>query len=158
MSADSEKPNIIGGNWTKYCTVAKSVGRGRPIWTSVIVRARTSLALCGWFNQFRSPYSWITMRRALRKWRVFDFVPSYLKRVKKKKPYVAMVRHIYPGVAWPGCVFGFAVLDSLKLLVFFSFFFWEAPKLARKKVMVGNNWAGVSAMKSFVTGSMAFSH
>ena len=29
MSADSEKPNIIGGNWTKYCTVAKSVGRGK---------------------------------------------------------------------------------------------------------------------------------
>ena len=40
MSADSEKPNIIGGNWTKYCTGAKSVGRGRPIWTSVVVRAR----------------------------------------------------------------------------------------------------------------------
>ena len=40
MSADSEKPNIIGGNWTKYCTVAKSVGRGRPIGTSVVVRAR----------------------------------------------------------------------------------------------------------------------
>ena len=79
MSADAEKPNIIEGNWTKYCTVAKSVGRGRPIWTSVVVRARASLALCGRFNQFRSPYSWITMRRALRKRRVFDFVPSYLK-------------------------------------------------------------------------------
>ena len=79
MSSDSEKPNIIGGNWTKYCTVAKSVGRGRPIWTLVVVRARASLALCGRFNQFRSPYSWITMRRALRKRRVFDFVPSYLK-------------------------------------------------------------------------------
>ena len=80
MSADSGKPNIIGGNWTKYCTVAKSVDRGRPIWTSVVVRARAraSLALCGRFNQFRSPYSWITMRRALRKRRVFDFVPSYL--------------------------------------------------------------------------------
>ena len=45
MSADSEKPNIIGGNWTKYCTVAKSVGRGRPIWTSVVVRARVACAL-----------------------------------------------------------------------------------------------------------------
>ena len=45
MSADSEKPNIIGGNWTKYCTVAKSVGRGRPIWTSVVVRARVNRAL-----------------------------------------------------------------------------------------------------------------
>ena len=44
MSADSEKPNIIGGNWTKYCTVAKSVGRGRPIWTSVVVRAHVSCA------------------------------------------------------------------------------------------------------------------
>ena len=39
---------------------------------------RASLALCGRFNQFRSPFSWITMRRALRKRRVFDFVPSYL--------------------------------------------------------------------------------
>ena len=88
MSADSEKPNIIGGNWTKYCTVAKSVGRGRPIWTPVVVRARASLALCGRFNQFQSPYSWITMRRALRKRRVFDFVPSYLNTGlfgKKKK-------------------------------------------------------------------------
>ena len=41
--------------------------------------ASASLALCGRFNQIRSPYSWITMRRALRKQRVFDFVPSYLK-------------------------------------------------------------------------------
>ena len=31
---------------------------------------------------FRSPYSWITMRRALRKGRVFDFVPSYLKGLR----------------------------------------------------------------------------
>ena len=45
MSADSEKPNIIRGNWTKYCTVAKSVGRGRPIWTSVVVRACFACAL-----------------------------------------------------------------------------------------------------------------
>ena len=45
MSADSEKPNIIGGNWTKYCTVAKSVGRGRPIWRSVVVCARVACAL-----------------------------------------------------------------------------------------------------------------
>ena len=92
MSADSEKPNIIGGNWTKYCTVAKSVGRGRPIWTSVVVGARASLALCGRFNQFRSPYSWITMRRALRKRRVFDFVPSYLKgEVRRKMNFTCML-------------------------------------------------------------------
>ena len=45
MSADSEKPNIIGGNWMKYCTVAKSVGRRRPIWTSVVVCARAACAL-----------------------------------------------------------------------------------------------------------------
>ena len=44
MSADSEKPNIIRGNWTKYCTVAKSVGRGRPVSTSVVVRARARVA------------------------------------------------------------------------------------------------------------------
>ena len=43
--ADSEKPKIIGGNWMKYCTVAKSMRRGRPIWTSVSVRARVSCAL-----------------------------------------------------------------------------------------------------------------
>ena len=45
MSADSKKPNIIGGNWTKYCTVAKSVGRGRPIGTSAVVHARVACAL-----------------------------------------------------------------------------------------------------------------
>ena len=45
MSADSEKPNIIGGNWMKYCTAAKSMGRSRPIWTSVVVCARVSCAL-----------------------------------------------------------------------------------------------------------------
>ena len=45
MSADSEKPNIIGGNWMKYCTVAKSMGRSGPIWTSVVVCARVACAL-----------------------------------------------------------------------------------------------------------------
>ena len=45
MSADSEKPNIIGGNWIKYCTVAKSMGRSGPIWTSVVVCARVACAL-----------------------------------------------------------------------------------------------------------------
>ena len=45
MSADSEKPNIVGGNWMKYCAVAKSVGRSRPIWTSVVVCARVACAL-----------------------------------------------------------------------------------------------------------------
>ena len=58
-----------------HCTVAKSVGRGGSIWTSVVVRARVACAL----RPVQSPYSWITMRRALRKRRVFDFVPSYLK-------------------------------------------------------------------------------
>ena len=41
--------------------------------------ARGSLALCGRFDQFRSPYFASTMRRALRKRRVSDFEPSYLK-------------------------------------------------------------------------------
>ena len=76
----------------KYCTVAKSKGRSRPIWTSVVVCARASLALCGRFNQFRSPYSWITMRRALRKRRVFDFVPSYLKYYRKRGSASYIVR------------------------------------------------------------------
>ena len=31
MSAVSEKPNITGGIWMKCCTVAKSMGRDRPI-------------------------------------------------------------------------------------------------------------------------------
>ena len=67
----------------KYCTVAKSMGRSRPI-ERPSSSARASLALCGRFNQFRSPYSWITMRRALRKRRGFDFVPSYLQRVGRR--------------------------------------------------------------------------
>ena len=79
MPADSEKPNIIG-----------VIGRNIALWQNLWVgrgvgrferrssSTRASLALCGRFNQFRSPYSWITMRRALRKRRVFDFVPSYL--------------------------------------------------------------------------------
>ena len=45
MSADSRKPKITGGNWMKYCTVAKSMRRSRPIWTSVVVRARVACAL-----------------------------------------------------------------------------------------------------------------
>ena len=65
------------------------MGRNIALWQNLWVgvgrferrssSARASLALCSRFNQFRSPYSWITMRRALRKRRVFDFVPSYLK-------------------------------------------------------------------------------
>ena len=78
MSADSEKPNIIG-----------VIGRNIALWQNLSVgvgrfarrssSARASLALFGRFNQFRSPYSWITMRRALRKRRVFDFVPSCIE-------------------------------------------------------------------------------
>ena len=45
MSADSEKPNLIGGNWMKYCTVAKFMSQSRPIWTSVVVCARVACAL-----------------------------------------------------------------------------------------------------------------
>ena len=65
------------------------IGRNIALWQNLWVgvgwferrssSALTSLALCGRLNQFRSPYSWITMRRALRKRRVFGFVPSYLK-------------------------------------------------------------------------------
>ena len=58
MSADSERPNVIGGNWMKHCTVAKSVGQvGR--FERPSSSARASLALCGRFDQFRSPYSWL---------------------------------------------------------------------------------------------------
>ena len=78
MSADSEKPNIIGGNWTKSCTVAKSVGRGRPIWTSVVVRARVACALrpvqsipVAIFLNHDAQSAAQTTR--------FDFVSSYLK-------------------------------------------------------------------------------
>ena len=86
MSADSEKPNIIG-----------VIGRNIALWQNLWVgggrfdrrssSAHASLALCGRFNQFRSPYSWITMRRALRKRRVFDFVPSYLKTILSRIMY-----------------------------------------------------------------------
>ena len=73
----------------KNQTLQGVIGRNIDLWQNLWVgegrferqssSARASLALCGRFNQFRSPYSWITMRRALRKRRVFDFVPSYLK-------------------------------------------------------------------------------
>ena len=81
MSADSEKPNIIGGNWTKYCTAAKFVGRGRPIWKSVVVRARARVACALWPVQSIPVAIFLNQdaQSALRKRRVFDFVPSYLK-------------------------------------------------------------------------------
>ena len=73
----------------KNQTLEGVIGRNIALWQNLWVgvgrferrssSARASLALSGRFNQFRSPYSWITMRRALRKRRVFDFVPSYLK-------------------------------------------------------------------------------
>ena len=81
MSADSEKPNIIGRNIALWQNLWVGVGRFDRRSSS----ARASLALCGRFNQFRSSYSWITMRRALRKRRVFDFVPSYLNSATKMK-------------------------------------------------------------------------
>ena len=42
MSADSEKLNIIGGIWMKYCTLAKTMSRDRPI--CVEVRGCTHVA------------------------------------------------------------------------------------------------------------------
>ena len=47
MPADSEKPNITGGIWMKYCTVAKSygMGRDRPISVEVTGCARVACAL-----------------------------------------------------------------------------------------------------------------
>ena len=56
MSAYSEKPNIIGDNWIKYCTVIESMGRGMA---DLNVRRRPGarrLRSCGRFDQFRSPY------------------------------------------------------------------------------------------------------
>ena len=54
MSADSEKPNIIGGNWTKYCTVAKSVGRDRPkLKVGRRLRARRLRSAAGSINSGR---------------------------------------------------------------------------------------------------------
>ena len=63
----------------KYCTVANSIGRSWPIWTSVVVCARNACALRP-VDQFLSPYSGITMRRALRKRSLFAFVPTYLNK------------------------------------------------------------------------------
>ena len=72
------KPNIMGRIRMKYCTVAKNNRSGQDNLCRS-EQLRESLALCGRVGQFRSPYSWITMRRSLRKRCVFDFVPSYLK-------------------------------------------------------------------------------
>ena len=66
----------------KYWTVAKSMGWGRPIWTSV-VRARRLRSAAGSINSGRHILAF-TMRR-LRKRRVFDFVPSYLKNLRFEK-------------------------------------------------------------------------
>ena len=74
--APRRKP-LVGGNWMKYCTVAKTMGRGRPIWTSVIVRVRRLRSAAGSINSGRHILDF-TMRRALRKRRVFDFVLSCL--------------------------------------------------------------------------------
>ena len=80
MSADSEKPNITGGIWMKYCTVAKSMGRERPI--SVEVNG------CMCARRLRSPAGLITSDRHILDSRcadrcandaVFDFGPSHLK-------------------------------------------------------------------------------
>ena len=71
-------------NQTLWGVIGRNIALWQNLWVGVgrferrLSSARASLALCGRFNQFRSPYSWITMRRALRKRRVFDFVPSYL--------------------------------------------------------------------------------
>ena len=54
------------------------VGKGRFLSKWTAARARVACALRPG-RSVRSPYSWITMRRSLRKRRVFDFVPSYLK-------------------------------------------------------------------------------
>ena len=57
-----------------------SMGRGRPIWTSVVLLARVACTLRpGSINSGRHLLAF-TMRRALRKQRVFDFVPRYLNR------------------------------------------------------------------------------
>ena len=68
MSADSEKPNITGGIWMKYCTVTKSMGRERPICVEVNGCARTAA----------EPIA-IAMGRSLRKRRVFGAVSNCLK-------------------------------------------------------------------------------
>ena len=62
----------------KYCTVAKSVGRGWPILNvRRRPRARRLRSAAGSINSGRHIPDF-TMRRALHKRRVFDFVPSYL--------------------------------------------------------------------------------
>ena len=45
MSADSENPKITRGNWMKYCTVAKRMGRDRPISVEVNGGAHAACAL-----------------------------------------------------------------------------------------------------------------
>ena len=45
LLTQKKKPKHYRGNWMKYCTVSKSMGRGTPIWTSVVVCARVACAL-----------------------------------------------------------------------------------------------------------------
>ena len=100
FSKSARKVSLFSAKMIDLCLLTEEnqtlkgvIGRNIALWQNLWVgvgrferrssSARASLALCGRFNQFRSPYSWITMRRALRKRRVFDFVPSYLNRVKQ---------------------------------------------------------------------------
>ena len=76
MSADSEKPNTTGVFGRNIAMWQKKYGSGKANFCRTEFNrtaAHTSLALCGRVNQFRSPYSGITMRRSLRKRRVFFF-------------------------------------------------------------------------------------
>ena len=50
MSADSEKPYIIGGNWMKYCTMAKSMGGGSDLKVRRRPRARRLRSAAGSIN------------------------------------------------------------------------------------------------------------
>ena len=47
------KNQTIGGNWTKYCTVAKSVGWAWPIWPSVVICAYYFRSAAGSINSGR---------------------------------------------------------------------------------------------------------
>ena len=67
-------------HWMKYCTVAKSMGRSRPIWTSVVVCARVACAL--------RPVQSIPVAIFLNIQTTFFFFQPFLNRLDRTGPVV----------------------------------------------------------------------
>ena len=78
-------------NQTLWGVIGRNIALWQNLWVGVgrferrSSSARASPVLCGRFQSTPVAYSWIAMRRALRKRRLFDFVPSYLNHRKTSK-------------------------------------------------------------------------